>query len=129
MKKIILAFSLFFALPLYALTTQLRGDSDVVTLSQVSLAGLNSSDSIPLGPYQSVGIQCVWSGASGSPAYKLQVSNNASNWDDIASATQTVSGAAGSSFWMASPLIANYAKVLITTTGVGNLDCIGVLEK
>jgi hypothetical protein len=129
MKKLLLVFSLFFALPLYALTTQLRGESDVVTLTQMNLGGLNSSDSIPLGPYQSGGVQCVWATATGSPAYKLQVSNDNTNWNDVSSMTATVSGAAGSSFWTVSPFVANYAKILITTTGTGTLDCIGVLER
>lgn len=129
MKKLLLVFCLFFAAPLYAITTSIRGGSDVVTLAQVSMTALNSSESFPLGPYLDGGIQCVWASASGSPAYKLQASNNGTNWNDIPDTATTVSGAAGSSFWLISPIIANYAKIIMTATNSGTLDCIGVFNK
>ena len=131
MKKIIIGISLFFTLSAFATTSTYREESTLVTLSQISTNSTNNTDSISLGPYQSGSIQCVWSSVTGTqPVYKLQFSNDNSNWDDVSGASTTTSGASGSSTWIVDPIISLSARILISTTSTtGNLNCTTVLKR
>lgn len=131
MKKLILAI-LLLALPVQAANTiQYRDNSDLVTMSQISTTGTNSTTALDLGLYQSGSIQCVWAAVTGTqPIYKLQVSNNNSNWDDVSGASTVTVGAAGSGTWMLSPIVSRYARISVATaSSTGTLDCKGVFKK
>lgn len=131
MKKIIIGVSLFSALSAFATTSTYREDSTLISLSQISTTATNNTDSISLGPYQSGSIQCVWAAVSGTqPVYKLQFSNNNSNWDDVSGASTTTSGASGSGTWIVDPIISLSARILVSTTSTtGTLNCTAVLKR
>lgn len=131
MKKLsLLVLALFASITAYgANTIEYRDDSLQVTSSQIATTAANSTTPVDLGPYQAGAVQCAWAAVTGTqPAYKLQVSNNQSNWDDVSGAATTTTSSSGSATYMVDPFVARQARILITTTGTGTLDCITILK-
>ena len=74
--------------------------------------------------YPVLSLQCVWSGVTGiQPAFKLQASNDGTNFDDIPYYTHTTVGAADSHTFQLDNYSALYYRVQITTASTtGALD-------
>ena len=64
-------------------------------------------------------IQAVWTGAGVDGTFKLQASNDNSNWEDIASSA-TVAAGAGSYMWNVNAVGYRYVKVVFTKAGASD---------
>lgn len=129
MKKLILVLCLI-SFPLFA-STEYRDGSDIVTTAQINTNAVGATESIPLGPYQAAGVQCVWASVTGTqPIYKLQTTNDDSNWDNVTGASTTTTGGSGSATYLIEPLVARYARIYVSTTSTtGTLNCKAVLKR
>lgn len=128
MKKFLLIVALLFSLPAFADTIAYRDKSVTITSSQISTAATNSTNSIDLGAYRIGSVQCKWDSVNGTqPVFKLQVSNNGANWDDVSGASTTTTATSGSSTFLIDPLISRYARVNVSTASTtGTLDCVTI---
>lgn len=133
MKRIIASIFLLFCIPVYALTTQLKEDHVVMTSDQFAItesSSVRASDTFPLGPYENVSIQCRWSGVGGSGAtYRLENSNDETNWDAVSGTSTVTTGDGGSSTMILDPFPVRFGRIRVTSSaGSGNLDCIAIAQ-
>lgn len=89
-------------------TYQKVGDS-------IDLSGTNSATFSGVSPYPNINFQYVWSSMTGAASFKLQASNDNSNWDDTGH-SGTTSGASGSDSWQLDGFSAAFYRVLVTST-------------
>lgn len=127
MKKLIAVVLLLFCTPAFALTIKYSDDRAIYTMQQIqtTLIG-NVTNTITAGAVTHISIQCVHASVAQPQqiTYKLQVSNDESNWDDLAGATSTTTGASGSSTLIIDPFVMEYARINISNSSlVGTLDC------
>lgn len=102
----------------------------VYATAQIDATGTNSSDSIPVGDYTVGTIQVVWASITGTGSFKLQASNDGTNWNDISGATGSTSGAAGSTSFHQSSLPGLFIKLIITSAAsAGTLDITATLKR
>lgn len=122
-------FVLLISVKANALTVVSGNQFDVLTAStiQTHTAG-NVTDTFYLSFYQSASIQCAWADVGGTtPEYKLQFSNDNSNWDDVSGVTTVTTGSSGSDTWLMEPVSVRYSRVNVSTASTtGTLDCIAV---
>ena len=113
----------------HALTTSIRDGHVVFTASSISTTTTDSvSDTFPLGRYDQTSFQCVWASVTGTqPQFKLQVTNDTTNWDDVAGAATVTTGGSGSSTWLFQGLPSRQARVKISTASTaGTLVCTAI---
>lgn len=126
MKKILVIAMLLICNSAYALTVNIQENQVTYTAAQIlTTSTSNVTESFPLGPFQNSSFQCVWGAVTGTqPQYKLQFSNNNSNWDDVPNATTITTGTSGSETWIVWPVPSTSARVNVTTASTtGTLDC------
>ncbi len=131
MKKLLLLL-LFPSVCFAANTFEYRDNSIEVTSSQINThTAPNGTTAIEIGQDQAAAVQCVWASVTGiQPVFKLQTSNDNSNWDDVSGASTTTTGASGSSTFRSDHLVAKYGRVYVSTTSTaGTLDCITILGR
>lgn len=113
----------------FALTTAINEDHVKYTASSISTNTTGSvTDTFPLGPFEDLSVQCIWAGVTGTqPQYKLQVSNDASNWDDIVGALVVTTNASGSDTLIVDSIPVRNARIKVSTASTdGTLDCTAV---
>lgn len=131
MKKLIITALILLALPVNAMTTKLNEKHAIYTAPQIlTTSTSNVTESFVLGPFQSASFQCAWASVTGTaPQYKLQLSNDNSNWDDLAGAVTITSGTSGSDMLIIDPIPAKLARVNVSTASTtGTLDCVAVAQ-
>ena len=97
----------------------------VVTAPQIQTTSTNNTtDSVGIAPYSQFSVQLVWASITGAqPAFKVQTSNNGTNWDDTSGATHTTSGASGSHTIYVSGATGRLARVAVSTASTtGTMD-------
>lgn len=89
----------------------------------IDLSGTNSATFDGTAPYENLNFQYVWSSVVGAASsFKLQVSNDNSNWDDVSGVTGATSGASGSASWQLTGYSGAFFRVLVTSASTsGNL--------
>ena len=106
-----------------ALTMTAHGvNHTLYTAASVAATGTNSSDTAPSAGFLQCTVQAVWASITGTAVFKLQSSNNGSNWDDIPGATGSTSGTAGSLSIHLSTLPGTAIRLTITSAaGAGTI--------
>jgi hypothetical protein len=95
-------------------------EQQIVTNGDAS-ASANWAVSEPIAGHSNLSCQVVWSGFDASNSvFKMQVSNDGSNWDDVSGLTETVGSAAGSTTFRDTDFLEkearlNYTKNSVTT--------------
>jgi len=89
----------------------------------IDLSAANSYTFSGCAAHQVMSFQYVWSSVVGAAAaFKLQASNDNSNFDDISGVTGATSGASGSGSWQIDGYSAMFYRVLVTSASTsGNL--------
>lgn len=130
MKTIISAIvALFMCSTAHALTIKAAQNYMIYTVDTIqTTTTANYSDTIPLGTFSDMSVQCDWASVTGTqPQYSLQTSNDGSNWDTLSGALTVTTGASGSETWIIDSIPVKNARVKITTASTtGTLDCTAI---
>ena len=82
----------------------------------IDLSGANSYTFSGTAPYQNISFQYVWASVVGAASdFKLQASNDNSNFDDVTGYTASTSGASGSGSFQITGYSALFYRVLVTS--------------
>ena len=87
------------------------------TMDSIDLDGANSTDVFSGLDFPSIFIQVVYTGATGTPEVKLQVSGDNTNWDDVAGYASAALAGAGSFSWQLKDFSAPFYKILVSSAG------------
>lgn len=92
-----------------------------ITGTGINLSSTNNEVYNGCAPYPHISFHYVWASVTGSAAaFKLQASNDGTNWDDVSGYTGVTSGASGSGGWQLSGFSPIFYRILVTsasTTG------------
>lgn len=131
MHKLVFCLSLLISWSLFAFSTQVSNNHLIYTLDQFDITESTNprvSESIPAGSFSSISVQCRHSSVGGSSAtYRVESSNNNTNWDVVSGSSVTTTGDAGSNTVVLDPFPMRFARVRVTTSATaGDLDCIAL---
>lgn len=89
----------------------------------IDLSAANSTTFEGTAPFPNISFQYVWSSVVGAASsFKLQSSNDNSNFDDMTGYTGTTSGGSGSGSWQITGYSFLFYRVLVTSASTsGNL--------
>jgi hypothetical protein len=112
-----------------SITVTAGNNYDLLTASAITTTTTSSvTSTFSLGNYDAASFQCAWAAVTGTqPQYKLQVSNDATNWDDVSGVTTITTSTSGSDTWVVDPIPVRKARIAVTTASTtGTLTCTAV---
>lgn len=86
------------------------------SLTAVDASGSNSSEALDVLSYDILSIQCVHASHDDTSTWKIQVSNDGTNYDDYTNATATTTSTSGSTSIDIDPFPYHYVRITVSET-------------